>query len=45
MHDADITSGHAFPHEVDIYLDLLGTLMLNRIGGHVNGAYVVAVDQ
>jgi len=45
MHNADITSSHTFPHKVKINLDVLGTLMLNRIGGHVNGADVVAVDQ
>jgi len=43
--DTKITNSHALSNKVEINLDVLGTLMLNRIGGHVNGADVVAVDQ
>jgi len=45
MHDADITNSNTLPHEVKIDLNVLGALMLNRVGGHVDGADVVAVDQ
>ena len=45
MHDADITNSNTLPHEVKIDLNVLGALMLNRVGGHVDGTDVVAVDQ
>jgi len=45
MEDADITSGNVLPNEVQIDLDVLGSLMLNGVGGHVDGTDVVAVDQ
>jgi len=45
MHNADITSSHAFPHKVKINLDVLGTLMLNRIGGHVDSTDVITINQ
>ena len=45
MEDTYITKGNPFPNEVEIDLNVLGALMLNRVGGHVDGADVVAVDQ
>ena len=45
MHDADITNSNTLPHEVKINLNVFGVLMLDRVGGHVDGADVVAIDQ
>jgi hypothetical protein len=45
VQDANITDGHAFPHKVDVDLDMLRALMLNEVGGEVDGADVVAVDE
>jgi hypothetical protein len=41
----DITDGNAFSNEVEIDLDILCTLVLNRIGGEVDGTDVTAVDE
>jgi hypothetical protein len=41
----DITDGHAFPHKVDVYLDMFHALVLNGVGGEVDGADVVTVDE
>ena len=45
MHDADFTNGNTLPHEVEIDLNVLGALMLDGVGAHVNGADVVTIDQ
>jgi hypothetical protein len=45
VQNADITDGNAFPDEVEVNLDMLCTLMLNGVGGEVDGADVVAVDK
>jgi len=45
MHDADITNSNMLPHEVKINLNVFGALMLDRVGGHVDGADVVTIDQ
>jgi hypothetical protein len=45
VQDADITDGNAFPNEVEVDLDMLCTLVLNGVGGEVDGADVVAVDE
>ena len=45
MHDADITNSNTLPHEVKINLNVLGALMLSWVGGHVDGADIVAIDQ
>jgi hypothetical protein len=42
---ADITDGNTFPNEVEVDLDMLRTLMLNGVGGEVDDADVVAVDE
>jgi hypothetical protein len=44
MDHTDITDGHAFPHKVEINIDLLHALVLNGVGGAVDGADVVIVD-
>ena len=45
MHDADITNSNTLPHEVKINLNVFGALMLDRVGGHVDDADVVTIDQ
>jgi hypothetical protein len=42
---ADITDGNVFPNEVEVDLDMLHTLVLNRVDGEVDDADVVAVDE
>ena len=44
MQNSDVTKGDPFPNEVKINLNVLGTLMLNRIGGHVDCTDIVTVD-
>jgi hypothetical protein len=41
----NITNGNTFPDEVKIDLNMLRALVLDGIGGHVDGADVVAVDK
>jgi len=45
MHDAYITSSNVLSDEEKINLNVLGALMMNGVGGHVDNADVVAVDQ
>jgi hypothetical protein len=45
MQHADITSGNTLADEVEINLNMLRALMLNRVGGHVDGADVVTIYQ
>jgi hypothetical protein len=45
VQDTNITDDHAFPHKVEVDRDMLRTLVLNRDGGEVTGADVVAVDE
>jgi hypothetical protein len=42
---ADITDDNVFPNEVEVDLDMLHTLVLNRVDGEVDDADVVAVDE
>jgi hypothetical protein len=44
VQDTDITDGHAFPHKVEVDLDMLHALVLNGVGGEVDGADIVTVD-
>jgi hypothetical protein len=44
VQDADISNGHAFPHKVEVDLDMLRVLVLNVVGGEVDSADVVTVD-
>jgi hypothetical protein len=44
VQDADITDDNAFPNEVEVDLNILCTLMLNGIGGEVDGVDVVAME-
>jgi hypothetical protein len=45
VQDADITDGHAFPHKVEVDPDMLRALVLNGVGGEVDGADIVTVDE
>jgi hypothetical protein len=45
VQDVDITDGHAFPHKVEVDLNMLRALVLNGVGGEVNGVNVVIVDE
>jgi hypothetical protein len=45
MQDTDITDGHAFPHKVEVDLGMLRALVLNGVGGEVDGVDIVAVDE
>jgi hypothetical protein len=45
VQDADITDGHVFPHKVDVSLNMFHALVLNGVGGEVDGADVVTVDE
>jgi len=45
VHDTDITKSNAHPHEVKIDLDVLGALMLDEVGGHVDSADIITIYQ
>jgi hypothetical protein len=45
MHDTDITNCDALPNKMKIDLNVFGVLMFNQVGGHVDGASIVAVYQ
>ena len=45
MKNSKITNGDPLLDEVEVNLNMLGSLMLNRIGGHVDGADVVTIHQ
>ena len=45
MKNSKITNGNPLPNEVEINLNMLGSLMLNRVGGHVDSADVVTIHQ
>jgi hypothetical protein len=44
MQDVDIIDDHTFPHKVEVNLDILHALVLNDIGGDVDSADVIIVD-
>jgi hypothetical protein len=45
VQDTDITDGNAFPDEVEVDLDMLCILVLNRVGREVDSGDVVTVDE
>jgi hypothetical protein len=45
VQDADITDDHAFPHKVEVDLDMLQALVLNGVGEEVDDADVITVDE
>ena len=44
MQDPDITEGDAITYKMKVYLDVFGTLMLNRIAREVGCADIVTVN-
>jgi hypothetical protein len=45
VQDVDITDSNTFPHKVEVDLDMLHALVMNGVGGEVDDADVVAVDE
>jgi hypothetical protein len=45
MQNTKITNSNSLPNEVKINLNMLSSLMLNWVGGHVDGTDVVAIYQ
>jgi hypothetical protein len=45
MEDANISNGNTVTDEVEINLNMLDALMLDGVGGEVDRADIVAVDQ
>jgi hypothetical protein len=45
VQDANITDGNVFMNEMKVDLDMLCTLVLNGVGGEVDGVDIVVVDE
>ena len=45
MEHTDSPNGDPFPDEVEVDFHVLGSLMLDEVGGEVAGADIVAVDE
>jgi hypothetical protein len=45
VQDADITDGKVFSDEVEVDLNMLLMLVLNEVGGEVDGADIFVVDE
>ena len=45
MKDAELAERHALPNEEDVQLDMLGTPVVHRVAGEVDGRHIVAEDQ
>ena len=45
MKNTDITKSYLFLNEVQVDLYVLGALMLNRVGRHVDDSDVVTIDE
>ena len=45
MRNADFTEGDSFSDEVQVDLDMLSSLMLNRVGGEVDSTDIITIDQ
>jgi hypothetical protein len=45
MQDAEITNSNTLTDEVEVNLNMLRALMLNRVGGHVDCADIVTIYQ
>jgi len=43
MKNANITCCHTISNEVKINLDVLGALMLDGVGGHVDGVDIITI--
>jgi hypothetical protein len=45
MQDTKITNCNSLPDEVEVDLNMFGELMLNWVGGHVDGTDIVTEHQ
>jgi hypothetical protein len=45
VQDADITNGYVFLHKVEVDLDMLRALVLKGVGGEVDNADIVIVNE
>jgi hypothetical protein len=45
VEDTNAPNGNALTDKVKINLNMLGALVLNGVGGEVDGANIVAIDQ
>jgi hypothetical protein len=45
VEDTNVPDGNVLADKVKINLNMLGALVLNEVGGEVDGADVVTVDQ
>jgi hypothetical protein len=45
VEDTNVPDSNALADKVKINLNMLGALVLNGVGGEVDGAEVIAVDQ
>jgi hypothetical protein len=45
VEDTNIPDGNAVTDKVEVNLNMLGVLVLDRVGGEVDGVDVVTVDQ
>jgi hypothetical protein len=45
MEYTNVPDGNALMNKVEINLNMHGVLVLNRVGGEVDGADIVTVDQ
>jgi hypothetical protein len=45
VEDTNVPDGNTLTDKVKVNINMLGALVLNGVGGEVNGADVVAVDQ
>ena len=44
MKNTNFAESHLLANEVDVDLNVLGTAVVDRVGSHVDGADIVAVD-
>lgn len=45
MEHPNFAKRHPLSNKVDVNLDVLGAAMLHWIGGHVDGGYIVTINQ
>jgi hypothetical protein len=45
MKNTHITKSNSLPNKMEINLDMLGALMLDRVLGHVDGADIVTIHK
>jgi hypothetical protein len=45
VQDVNIIDGHVFPHKMEVDLDMLHALVLNGVGGEIDDADVVTLDE